>query len=165
MVRTEALRTPNQGDDRRTEQRATLEAWFSRNAGRIHIQPTRLGEDHARNMRNWVGGGGRPEDRPVSRNLGELTIAALLPIVNQSIGAGEALMLMVDDRAARALLAQAAQTEGLDADIMATETFLRYIAEDFGQMKAATAWQAISLASGGRHPESPRTDPVLIRKL
>jgi hypothetical protein len=163
MVREEALRAPDEGGDRRAAQRAMLAAWFTRNVGRIHIEPTPIGQDYARNMRNWIGSGSKPEDRPRRQNLGELTIAGVLSVIDKLIADGEAAVLLVDDRGARALLAQAALSEGLDADIMATETFLRLLEEDFALVAADTAWHTISLACGGTQPARPVLDPVYVR--
>lgn len=79
---------------------------------------------------------------------------------------GEAVVLLVDDRAARALPVQAARDEGLDADLMATETFLAWLEQDYGVVESATAWQAIRLAAGGNEPAAPAapvSDPIHIR--
>lgn len=164
MVRQEALRDPELGDDWRAGQRVVLQEWFRDNAHRIRVQPTPEGRDYEREMRNWVRGGRVPADRPSWRNRGERSIQDLLPIVGQIVAAGEALVLLVDDRPARALLIQEARTGGVEADLMATETFLVLLEKDYGVANARHAWVAIHHAAGGRQPEAPIEDSVYVRK-
>lgn len=164
MVMQEALRDPEPGGDWRAGQRAVLQGWFKSNAHRIRVQPTPEGRDYEREMRNWVRGGKVLADRPSWRNRGERSIQDLLPILGQMVAAGEALVLLVDDRPARALLLQEARTGGVETDLMATETFLVLLEEDFGVANARNAWVAIHHAAGGRQPEAPVADPVYVRK-
>ncbi len=70
----------------------------------------------------------------------------------------------MDDRAARALLINEARISGLEADLMATETFLVLLEEDYGVAHARDVWLAIHLAAGGKTPEAPVADPVYVRK-
>jgi hypothetical protein len=164
MVRNEALREPDPGDDPRTGQRRVLRAWFEENASRIRIQPTPEGRDYEREMRNWVRGGRPPADKPSWRNRGERSVADVLSAAAEVVADGEAVILLVDDRSARAMLVRAVQSRELEADIMATETFLVFLEEDFGVVEAGTAWQAIRLAAGGDEPATPVADPVYVRK-
>lgn len=163
MVRHEALRDPEPGDDQRKGHRQALQAWFAENAHRIRIETTTEGQDYERAMRNWARAGQVPEDAPPWADRGERSLRQALAVAGSLIATGEAVILLVDDRAARALLTQAAQTEGLDADLMATETFLALLERDFGVVEAGTAWQAIRIAASGNEPSLPRPDPVLIR--
>ena len=164
MVREEAIREPDPGDDARRPQRALLAAWFADNAGRIAIEATPEGQDYAREMRNWVRAGRDPADRPSWRNRGELSLRQALAAAARAIGSGESLLLLVDDRAARALLAQAVRQEGLDADLMATETFLVLLEQDYGVADAAYTWEVIRIAAGGKVPDRPARDPVRLRR-
>jgi hypothetical protein len=164
MVRNEALREPDPGDDPRTWQRRVLRAWFEENAPRIHIKPTLEGQDYEREMRNWVRGGRPAADKPSWRNRGERSLVDVLSAAAQLVADGEAVILLVDDRSARAMLVRAVQSRELEADIMATETFLVLLEEDFGVVEAGTAWQAIRLAAGGNEPATPVADPVYVRK-
>lgn len=164
MVKQEALRDPEPGDDWRSGQRALLQEWFGDNAHRLHVQPTAEGRDYEREMRNWVRGGKVAGDRPSWRNRGERSMQDLLPILGQMVAEGEALILLVDDRPARALLLQEARTGGVEADIMATETFLVLLEQDYGVTNARDAWVAIQHAAGGRQPGSPVEDPIYVRK-
>jgi hypothetical protein len=163
MVRHEALRDPEPGDDQRKEHRQALRGWFADNAHRLHIKPTSEGRDYERAMRNWNRAGRVPEDRPSWVDRGERSMRQALAVTRDLIEEGESVLLLVDDRAARALLAQAAQTEGLDADLMATETFVALLEQDFGVVAAGTAWQVIHIAASGNEPVAPEPDPIHIR--
>jgi len=165
MVREEALRDPGPGADQRRGQRAALRAWFADNTHRIQIQPTPQGADYRREMRNWVGAGSIPEDRPTWRGRGEASIAELIPLAAAIIAAGETLILLVDDRAARAVFIAAVQTNLLDADIMSTQTFLALLDRDLHLIDAGTAWQTVRIAAGGDIPIPYTPDPILIRHV
>jgi hypothetical protein len=164
MVMHEALRDPEAGGDWRSGQRAVLRQWFTDHVERLHIQETPEGQDYAREMRNWARGGSEPSDRPSWRNRGERSIQDVLGVVGAMVAAGEAVILLVDDRAARALLINEARISGLEADLMATETFLVLLEEDYGVAHARDVWLAIHLAAGGKTPEAPVADPVYVRK-
>jgi hypothetical protein len=164
MVRAEALREPERGGDRRTEQRAALQTWLAANAGRIRIQATPEGGEYERGMRNWVRGGRVAEDKPGWRGRGERSMQDLLPVLEQLLEDGESVVLLVDDRPARALLIQAARLGGVDVDMMATESFLAMLEQDYGVVVAKDAWNAISLAAGAKVPAAPVPDPVYVRR-
>jgi hypothetical protein len=163
MVRHEALRDPGPGDGPRKEHRQALQDWFTDNAHRLRIEVTSEGRDYERAMRNWIRAGRVPEDRPSWTDRGERSMRQALAVTRNLIENGESVLLLVDDRAARALLAQAAQTEGLNADLMATETFLALLEQDFGVAAAGAAWQAIHIAASGNEPAAPEPDPIHIR--
>ncbi len=163
MVRIEALRDPDPGDDQRAQQRRALCEWFHENRHRIRVQSTPEGRDYEREMRNWSRGGSVPDDKPSWRNRGERSMAEILPAAAAVIGQGEAVVLLVDDRAARSMLIAAIQFEGLDADIMATETFLALLESDYGLIETSTAWQAIRSAADGEVPAPYDPDPVHVR--
>lgn len=163
MVRHEAQRDPDPGGDARREHRRVLREWFADNAGRVHVEVTPEGQDYEREMRNWVRAGEVPADKPSWRDRGELSIRQALAAAASLIAGGEAVVLLVDDRAARALLIQAARDEDLDADSMATETFLAWLEQDYGVVESATAWQAIRLAARGNEPAASAPDPLHVR--
>ena len=133
------------------------------NANRIRIQPTAQGADYQREMRNWLGAGSMPADRPAWRGRGEASMAELIPLAAAIVGAGEALILLVDDRAARAVFIAAAQAHLLDADIIGTQTFLAMLERDLHIIDAGTAWQSISLAADGDVPVPYDPDPIMLR--
>lgn len=164
LVRQEALRDPDPGGDFRAGQRQDLREWFEENTGRIKVQPAPEGQDYEREVRNWVRGGRVLTDKPSWRNRGERSIADVLSIAEQVVATGEAVVLLVDDRSARAMLVRAIQAKELDADIMATETFLAFLEQDFGLAEASTAWQAIRLAAGGGEPATFVGDPIYVRR-
>ena len=145
------------------EQRAALRDWFSANANRILIQPTAQGADYQREMRNWLGAGSVAADRPTWRGRGEASIAEVVPLAASVVAAGDTLVLLVDDRAARAVLVAAVQTHLLDADIMGTQTFLAMLERDFHIIEAGTAWQAIGIAADRDIPVPYNPDPIIVR--
>jgi len=75
----------------------------------------------------------------------------------------EALVLLVDDRAARAVFVAAVQTNILAADIMGTQTFLAMLERDFHIIEAGTAWQAVNIAADGDIPIPYNPDPIIVR--
>jgi hypothetical protein len=163
MVRAEALRDPEPGADQRRDQRAALKEWFTENGNRIRIQQTREGADYQREMRNWDRGGRVAADKPSWRNRGEASLSELIPIAANLVASGETLVLLVDDRAARAMLLAAIQTHALNADIMATQTFIAILERDFGLVVAGNAWQTIRLAADGDVPVPYNPDPIVVR--
>jgi hypothetical protein len=52
MIKEEALRDPDD-DDQRTEHRRAIAEWFVRNEERIHIQPTDEGNEYRKAMEAW----------------------------------------------------------------------------------------------------------------
>jgi hypothetical protein len=60
MVREEALRDPDPGDDRRAEHRAIISDWFNRNRHRIRIQSTAEGLEYKKAMEVWRRAGSPP---------------------------------------------------------------------------------------------------------
>ena len=164
MVMQEAVRAPGDGNDQRTEIRATLRGWLARNAGRIHIQETPEGRLYKSLMDSWEALGRPPAARPAWTGRGETSIRdALQLVVSGALAPGESVLLLVDDRAARRLLAQTLEEEGLEGDVVATETFLAWVERRFGVEAAATAWTTIALASGARQPDAPEDDPISVR--
>jgi hypothetical protein len=164
MVMQEALRDPEPGGDWRADQRAVLRQWSADHVARLRIMETAEGQDYAREMRNWVRGGSEPADRPAWRNRGERSIQDVLVAVSGMVAAGETVILLVDDRAARALLINEARLAGVETDLMATETFLVLLEESYGVAKARDIWLAIHHAAGGKTPGAPAADPVYVRK-
>jgi hypothetical protein len=50
----------------------------------------------------------------------------------------------------------------VDVDLLATESFLVMIVEDYHVKEAETAWLAIKIACGGKAPPARDEDPVHI---
>ena len=62
MVKEEALRDPDQGDDQREQHRNDIANWFIRNERRIHVQPTDEGEEYRKAMSAWRRVPGMPSE-------------------------------------------------------------------------------------------------------
>jgi hypothetical protein len=160
MVKEEALRDPDPGDDPRSRHRADIAAWFERNADRIHVQPTGVGTAYRNAMELWELSGSPPNKKPVWKNLGEQSILQVLDGVEAVVGEGEAVVTIVDDRKARAAIQL---VEHLDIDLMGTRSFLAWIERRFGVEQAASAWMTITMAAGGSVPKDPQEGPIYVR--
>lgn len=161
MVRHEALRDPDPGGDQRRGHRAVLRAWFDRNRNRIRIQATDAGDEYRKAMEAWELAGRLPQLRPSWTGRGDASILQVLDAAAKIVASGEAVVALVDDRKVRAALRVTSKT---DIDLMATETFLAWMAGRFGIAEAGTAWRAIELAADGKAPEAPEEDPVYVRQ-
>ena len=161
MVRQEAIRDPDPDDDRRPEHRAALASWLDRNRHRVRIQLTDEGEEYRKAMATWQLAGNRPDLKPSWKGRGGKSILQVMDAVEKVLAAGEAVVTIVDDARARAAIRL---TEGLDIDLMATESFLTWLHQRFHVEKAATAWMAITIAARGKAPDAPEEDPVYVRK-
>ena len=155
MVREEALRVPDPDDDQRDIHRGELASWFERNQVRIHIQNTDEGEQYREAMENWGALGNPRERKPRSRGRGERSILQVLDGIERLVAEGEAVLAIVDDRKARAAIRLLTD---VDVDLMATESLLAMIAEDYHVEEAQTAWLAIKIACGGKAPPAPAQD-------
>jgi hypothetical protein len=162
MVREEALRDPDPGDDRRAEHRAIISDWFNRNRHRIRIQSTAEGLEYKKAMEVWRRAGSPPELKPSWSARGERSILQVLGSVEKILADGEVVVTLVDDRKARAAIRA---MEGTDIDLMATETFVEWLHQRFHVAKATTAWSIIKVAANNRIPSAPEEDPVHIRKI
>jgi hypothetical protein len=161
MVRDEAVRVPDREDDQRHVHRSELGTWFERNKQRIHVQATDEGEQYREAMENWLALGSPVERKPRSRGRGERSVLQVLDGVEKLIADGEAVLAIVDDRKARAAIKLLTE---VDIDLLATESFLVMLAEDYQVKEAETAWFAINLACGGKAPSAPDEDPVHIHR-
>lgn len=161
MVREEALRDPESDSDQRRVVRGDIADWFARNKHRIRIQATDGGENYRRSMANWVALGSPADTKPIWKNLGEISILQALEGVEKLVARGEAVLALVDDRRARAAIR--AMTE-VDIDLMATQSFIHWLAKRFHVKEAETAWIAIEIAANDRAPRAPDEDPVHIHK-
>lgn len=161
MVQQEVLRDPDPDDDQRHEHRALLRAWFKRNEHRIRAQETDAGEEYRKAMEAWQLAGRLPQLKPSWRGRGDASILQVLDAAAQIVASGEAVVALVDDRKVRAALRVTNKT---DIDLMATETFLAWMAGRFRIEEARTAWRAIEMAAGGKAPSAPEEDPVYVRQ-
>ncbi len=163
MVREEALRDPDPGDDQRQGQRGDIAAWFERNRRRIHVQGTDEGEEYRKAMEAWRRLPDSPPDlKPAWKGRGERSIIQVLDGIERLVADGEAVIAIVDDRKARAAISI---LTNVDIDLMATESYIHWLATRFHVKEAETAWAAIRMAAGGKAPDAPDEDPVRIHKF
>ena len=144
LVREEAVRDPDPGSDTRTEQRRDLRQWFERNARRIHVQPTEAGAEYRKAMKVWELAGSPSELKPSWAGRGETSIIQILDGIENVLQEGEAVVVIMDDRKARAAL----RALNHDLDMMCTESFVAWMVERFAIPEAKTAWQTIGLIMG-----------------
>lgn len=163
MVREEALRDPDADDDQRERHRSGIAAWFERNKGRIHIQKTDEGEEYRKAMAAWrLVANAHPELKPSWKGRGERRILQVLDGVEKLLAEGEAVVAIVDDRRARAAIMT---LTNIDIDLMATESFIHWLASRHHVKEAETAWIAVKLAASGTEPKAPDEDPVHVYKV
>jgi hypothetical protein len=161
MVREEAIRDPDPGDDQRLSHRAVLKEWFAGNANRIHIKATREGEEYAKAMTNWQLAGSKPELKPSWKGKGERSVLQVLEAVESVLADGEAVVVLVDDNKARIAIQLGHE---FDIDLMGTESFITWMRDRFRMPNAENAWAAIRIAAGNNVPETREDDPVYLRK-
>jgi hypothetical protein len=160
MLKQEAVRDPDPGDDQRLQHRAVLKEWFSRNANRIHIKTTREGEEYVKAMENWRLAGSRPELKPLCKGRGERSVLQVLEVVESVLEDGEAAVVLVDDIKARIAI----QLENeFDIDLMGTESFITWMHDKFKMPNSENAWAAIRIAAGNNVPETRDDDPIHLR--
>jgi hypothetical protein len=160
MVKQEAVRDPDPGDDQRLQHRAVLKEWFARNANRIHIKTTREGEEYTKAMENWKLAGSKPELKPSWKGRGERSVLQVLEVVESVLKDGEAVVVLVDDNKARIAI----QLENeFDIDLMGTESFITWMHDRFKMPNSENAWAAIKIAAGNNVPETRDDDPIFWR--
>jgi hypothetical protein len=160
MVREEALRDPDPEDDQRGEHRAASRSWFERNRHRIHVQATDVGTEYHKAMQTWELAGRLPHLQPSWKGRGEASILEVLDAAAKVLTMGEAVVAVVDDAKARMAL----RLHKADIDLMGTESFLTWMADRFGIVRAETAWKAIRLAAQDKVPDALEEGPVHIRQ-
>jgi hypothetical protein len=161
MVREEALRDPDPDDDQRRRHRAVMRQWLERNRHRIGIQKTDAGSEYLKAMEAWALTGRVPRLKPSWRGRGDASVLQALDAAARIVEDGSAVVAIVDDARARAAIRLA---RAVDIDLMATESFIAWMADRFAVEGAQTAWSAIELAAGGHVPASLDDDPVYIRQ-
>lgn len=167
MVEIEATRTPDADDDRRANQRKVLTGWLADNSHRIAIIETRTGSEYKKAMTSWEIGGSQPGLKPSWRGRGDYSLLDILAIADSVVEDNEAVVMLVDDRRARAALRQ---TEGLNLDILSTRSFVSMLETDFGVTNASDIWRIIEIAAGtnehgkSRVPDQQLEDPIHVRK-
>ncbi|MDX3925541.1 MAG: hypothetical protein QHC90_06995 [Shinella sp.] len=160
LVLAEATREPGEGRDQRRGTRGYISRWLSANQNRLTVLETPEGVRYRREMELWDRAG-RPEElRPRWSDRGERSLLEAIKTINAALTTGEAIIALVDDRDAR----DAIRAVRADIDMMGTQTFIRWIAEDYAIGEAETAWPAILLATNGNADAGDNEDPVYIRR-
>lgn len=140
MVKIEATREPDPGDDPRREQRKSIEEWFDTNKHRVFVMETGAGREYMKAMVNWTSGGSRPDLRPNWADRGDASLLNILSTAEKVVADHEAAVLIVDDRKARAALRL---MENINLDIMSTEAFVWMLENKFGVSNASDIWRTI----------------------
>jgi hypothetical protein len=160
MAVEEAVRDPGLGKDRRLGVRSSITQWIERNRYRIRIVETSEGTEYAKSMANWHRAGSLPALRPDWADRGEAGLLRVIRTARHDLPRNATIIVLVDDRDARA----AVRLVRADIDLMGTQTFIRWIAEDFGIELAETAWTAILMATDRTADPGEEEHPVHIRK-
>ena len=161
MVLIEARRPPKPGGRGRKAARANFEGWFERNRSRIKVVDTTTGREFMNNMQLWEMAG-RPQGRePSTANLGEASILGKLEAIRETVAEDQAAIVLMDDRNGRA----AAKTLRLNIDLMGTQTFIAWMAEDFKIKAAETAWVTLEAILGKELDHGEDDDPVFVRNF
>ncbi|ACK86313.1 hypothetical protein [Methylobacterium brachiatum] len=160
MVMEEVVRPPPAGGDLRRAARGAIKDWMERNRDRITRVETDEGRRYAREMELWRRAGEPPDMMPNWADRGEASLLSMVRSTKDSLSPDEAIIALVDERDARDVM------RGVrgNIDMMGTQTFVRWMLEDFGILEAEHAWTAIMIASGGKADPGEEEDPVHIRK-
>jgi hypothetical protein len=159
MVLIEARRPPKPGGRDRKAARASFEDWFERNRFRIKVVDTTTGQQFKNTMQLWEMAG-RPEGHePSTANLGEASILSKLEAIRETVAENQAAIVLMDDRNGRA----AAKTLRLNIDLMGTQTFIAWMAEDFKVKAAENAWVTLEAILGNELDHGDEDDPVYVR--
>jgi hypothetical protein len=178
IILDEALRDPGEGKDQRFEHRAEIADWLQTNRYRIKRLETRIGRRYAAETRNyqnalalWERAGSPTElepEPPEWRDRGDESVWVGVNIANEALATGECVIALADDNNVRAAIeARGRQRKKASINLMGTQTFIEWMAEDFTISEALTAWDTIERARAGKVPtyddaDDPE-DPVYIR--
>jgi len=159
MVLIEARRAPKPGARERKAARACFERWFQRNRRQIKVVETTTGQEFERNMKLWEMAG-RPEGlEPSTANLGEASMLSKLEAIRETVAEDQAVIVLMDDRNGRAV----AKTLSLNIDLMGTQTFIAWMADDFKVKEAGNAWVTLQAILGKELDHGEEDDPVYVR--
>lgn len=161
MVLEEVRRERGEGGDARRAARAEFEAWFKRNKHRIQVAQTRLGRKYRQAMELWEKAGRPPDLRPEEADLGEESVLAKVKMTRELLLPDQTFLVLMDDRDGR----DAVKLLRTNVDLMSTQTFVQWMAEDFGVKEAGTAWVTLERILGDDLDPGPAEDPVYVRKF
>jgi hypothetical protein len=161
MVLEEVRRERGEGADAMRAARAEFEAWFKRNRHRIQVAPTRIGRKYRQALELWEKAG-RPADlRPDEADLGEESVLAKVKMTRELLLPDQTFLILMDDRDGR----DAVKLLRTNVDLMSTQTFVQWMAEDFNVKEAETAWVTLERILGDDLDPGPAEDPVYVRKF
>jgi hypothetical protein len=159
MVLIESRRPGEPSADRRSRERATFDRWFATNKHLIRVVSTEVGKKYTDDTTLWEMAG-RPEHlRPSTANLGEASVLDKIKTSRHLLQGDEAFLVLMDDRDGR----EALKVLRTNADLMSTQTFVQWIAEDFKIKAAETAWVTLERMLGEDLDPGPAEDPVYLR--
>jgi hypothetical protein len=105
---------------------------------------------------------GRPADlQPDESDLGEEGVLAKVKMTRELLQPNQAFLVLMDDRDGR----DAVKLLRTNVDLMSTQTFVQWMAEDFNVKEAETAWVTLERILGGDLDPGPAEDPVCVRKF
>lgn len=162
MVLIETRRAGELGAAPRNRARATFEAWFKANKHLIRVVNTEIGKKYANDIRLWEMAGSPEHLKPSSADLGEASVLDKIKTSRQILQSDETFLVLMDDRDGR----DAVKVLKTNADLMSTQTFVEWMAKDFGVKEAETAWATLERILGADLDPGPaEDDPVYVRKL
>jgi hypothetical protein len=167
IVMDEVLRDPGEERDRRIDHRAEIAEWISHNRHRIKRLRTLIGDRYAEEMRQYEQArtvwemAGRPAGleprKPDWQDRGDEGVWVAVRMANAAVGLGECVIALADDGEVRdAIVLRGRRQRQASINLMGTQTFIRWMAEDFGIEAAETAWQAIARAREDKVPHVRR---------
>jgi hypothetical protein len=144
MVLIESRRPGEPGADPRSRERATFDRWFAAKKHLIRVVSTEVGKKYTDGMTLWEMAG-RPEHlKPSTANFGDASVLDKIKTFRHLLHGGEAFLVLMDDRDGR----EALRVLRTNADLMSTQTFVQWIAEDFKIKAAETAWVTLERMLG-----------------
>jgi hypothetical protein len=136
-----------------------FEKWFAANKHLIRVVQTEVGKNFANDMSLWEMAG-RPESlKPSTANLGEASVLDKIKTTRHLLRGDEAFLVLMDDRDGR----EAVKLLHANCDLMSTQTFVQWMAEDFHLKEARNAWATLEMMLGDDLDPGPVDDPVYVR--
>ncbi len=112
-------------------------------------------------------GGRQPGLKPDWADRGDYSLFDILAAAELVVQDSQSVVLLVDDRRARAALRQ---TENLNLDILSTRAFVAMLETEFGVENAPDIWTIIEICAGANEqgkskvPDPLSEDPIYVRK-
>ena len=155
MVVEEVTRDPKEGEDACKGWLQYTRTWIAQNRrlGRLKRVETNTFRDYKFALDGWKAGGAKPEDKPVLRDRGEMSIVETLKSYRGKLASDETIVVLMDDRDGRDLLR--AQRR-INLDVFGTRVFIDALYESFGISEAAHAWETIARIIPTADPGEPQ---------